>query len=251
MPGGWSKRCAVSWGAARDRRGHSIRFGDVPGAMAKRAVTDLFACVEPGADGWQRLDLPDADVTLSPGWLAADAADMLMARLLVEIPWEAHRLRLFGRELAAPRLSCWIGDPGTAYTYSGTRFEPRPWPASLAAWRDRIEQACAGRFDSVLANLYRDGGDSMGWHSDDEPELGAQPLIASLSLGAERRFRFRRRRARGEPMRDGDTLELRLPHGSLLRMAGDTQRFYRHDLPKMRAVAAPRINLTFRRIVVR
>ena len=114
----------------------------------------------------------------------------------------------------------------------------------------RIEQACGGHFDSVLANLYRDGNDSMGWHSDDEPELGPQPLIASLSLGAERRFRFRRRRARGEPTWPGDTLELRLPHGSLLRMAGDTQRLYRHDLPKMRAVVAPRINLTFRRILV-
>jgi alkylated DNA repair dioxygenase AlkB len=111
-----------------------------------------------------------------------------------------------------------------------------------------VERACGGRFNSVLANLYRDGHDSMGWHSDDEAELGERPLIASLSLGAERRFRFRRRRARGEPALPGDTLELRLPHGSLLRMAGDTQRLYRHDLPKMRGVAAPRINLTFRRI---
>jgi len=222
--------------------------------MATRAVTDLFArSIHETGDraGWQRLDLPGADVVLSPDWLAADEADTLMARLLAEIPWESHRLRLFGRELAAPRLSCWIGDPGAAYTYSGARFEPRPWPAALAAWRGRIERASGGRFDSVLANLYRDGGDSMGWHSDDEPELGVQPLIVSLSLGAERRFRFRRRRVRGEPVRAGDTLELRLPHGSLLRMAGDTQRHYRHELPKMRAVATPRINLTFRRVVAR
>ena len=220
--------------------------------MTRHVPTGLFADAEnaAGRDGWQSLDLPEAEVALSPHWLAIHEADALMDRLLADIPWESHRLRLFGREVAAPRLSCWIGDPGAAYAYSGTRFEPQPWPASLAVWRPRIEQACGGRFDSVLANLYRDGNDSMGWHSDDEPELGARPLIASLSLGAERRFRFRRRRARGEPACADDTLELRLPHGSLLRMAGDTQRTYRHDLPKMRAVAAPRINLTFRRIVL-
>ncbi|TAM15681.1 MAG: alpha-ketoglutarate-dependent dioxygenase AlkB [Rhodanobacter sp.] len=201
-------------------------------------------------DDWQSLDLPGAEVALSLHWLAAHEADALMDRLLADIPWESHRLRLFGREVASPRLSCWIGDPGATYTYSGSRFEPRAWPAALAALRERIEQACGGHFDSVLANLYRDGNDSMGWHSDDEPELGPQPLVASLSLGAERRFRFRRRRARGEPTRPGDTLKLLLPHGSLLRMAGDTQRLYRHDLPKMRTVVAPRINLTFRRILV-
>lgn len=221
--------------------------------MTGHVPTDLFASMENAAGdrgGWLPLDLPGAEVALSPRWLAAAEAGVLMNQLLADIPWESHRLRLFGREMATPRLSCWIGDPGATYTYSGSRFEPRPWPASLAACRESIEQACGGHFDSVLANLYRDGNDAMGWHSDDEPELGAQPLIASLSLGAERRFRFRRRRARGEPIGSGDTLELRLPHGSLLRMAGDTQRLYRHDLPKMRAVTAPRINLTFRRIVL-
>lgn len=195
--------------------------------------------------------LPGADVALIPHWLVAGEANALLARLLVEVPWETHRLRLFGRELEAPRLSCWIGDAGATYAYSGTRFAPRPWPPVLAALRAKVERACGGCFDSVLANLYRDGNDSMGWHSDDEPELGERPLIASLSLGAGRRFRFRRRRARGEPVQAGDTLELLLPHGSLLRMAGDTQRRYRHDLPKMRAVTTPRINLTFRRIVRR
>jgi alkylated DNA repair dioxygenase AlkB len=201
--------------------------------------------------GWQAVALPGAEVALAPDWLDAGEADAWMARLHADIPWETHRLRLFGRELDAPRLSCWIGDPGAAYAYSGRRFEPRPWPSSLAALRERVEQACGARFNSVLANLYRDGRDSMGWHSDDEPELGERPLIASLSLGARRRFRFRRRRVRGEPARPGDTLELVLPHGSLLRMGGDTQRLYRHDLPKMRAVAGPRINLTFRLTLVR
>jgi len=198
--------------------------------------------------GWQRIALPDADVTLWPHWLDTAEADALFGELRQAIAWETHRIRLFGRELDSPRLSCWIGDPGAGYTYSRTRFEPRPWPTALAALRGRLEQACAARFNSVLANLYRNGDDAMGGHSDDEPELGARPVIASLSLGAERRFRFRRRRARGEPAQPGDTFGLVLPHGSLLRMAGDTQRLYRHDLPRVRGLAAARINLTFRRI---
>ena len=198
--------------------------------------------------GWQVLPLLDADVALWPQWLAADEADALFAELRQVIAWETHRIRLFGRELDSPRLSSWIGDPGAGYTYARTRFEPHPWPAALAALRGRLEHACGVRFNSVLANLYRDGNDSMGWHSDDEPELGAQPVIASLSLGAERRFRYRRRRARGEQAQPGDTFDLELPHGSLLRMAGATQRRYRHELPRMRGVDAPRINLTFRSI---
>lgn len=195
---------------------------------------------------WQRIDLPDADVVLQPRWLATDEADALLAALLATIPWETHHIRLFGREVASPRLSCWIGDAGTGYTYSKTRFEPRPWPPALTALRSRIEAACDARFNSVLANLYRDGNDSMGWHSDDEPELGDQPLIASLSLGAERGFRLRRKLPRGVRATPHDTVRLQLPHGSLLRMAGQTQRLYRHDLPKTRAVAAARLNLTFR-----
>lgn len=197
---------------------------------------------------WQSLPLADADVTLWPHWLDADEAEVLFVELHRAIVWENHRLRLFGRELDAPRLSVWIGDPGAAYTYSRRRFEPRPWPPVLAALRDRVADACGARFNSVLANLYRDGNDAMGWHSDDEPELGARPVIASLSLGAVRRFRFRRRRARGEPAQPGDTFDLDLPPGSLLRMAGDTQTLYQHALPRQRRVAGARINLTFRLI---
>lgn len=195
---------------------------------------------------WRRIALPQADVALWPHWLDTGEADALFAELLHAVAWENHRIRLFGRELDSPRLSCWIGDPGAAYTYSRTRFEPRPWPAALAALRGRIEQACAARFNSVLANLYRDGHDAMGWHSDDEPELGERPVIASLSLGATRRFLLRTRRGRG----DAHRLELRLAHGSLLRMGGDTQRRYQHALPRMARVTAPRINLTFRRLLV-
>lgn len=198
------------------------------------------------SDDWQRLDLPGADVSLQAHWLAPGAADALLADLRSAIPWETHRIRLFGREVASPRLSCWIGDPGADYTYSRTRFAPHAWPAALAALRPQVEVACSARFNSVLANLYRDGDDAMGWHSDDEPELGAQPVIASLSLGAERSFRLRPRVAKGERATAAGILRLSLPHGSLLRMAGDTQQRYRHDLPRSRAVTGARLNLTFR-----
>lgn len=198
------------------------------------------------AGAWQPLALPGAELAWWPHWLPGAEADALLAELQAAVAWETHRVRLFGRELDVPRLSAWIGDPGAVYSYSRSRFEPRPWPPALGGLRERVEQACGARFNSVLANLYRDGDDAMGWHSDDEPELGARPVIASVSLGAERRFRFRRRRARGEPAQRGDTVELVLPHGSLLRMAGDTQRLYRHDLPRARGLRAPRVNLTFR-----
>lgn len=184
--------------------------------------------------------LPGANLRYAPDWLSASVADALLASLQREIVWERHRIRLFGRWHDAPRLSCWIGDTEAVYTYSGTRFTPRPWPPSLAALRDRVEHAADARFNSVLANLYRDGNDSMGWHSDDEPELGATPLIASLSLGAERRFAFKRKQPGAR------SLTLPLAHGSLLLMSGETQQHYRHAVPRSARVVGERINLTFR-----
>lgn len=188
------------------------------------------------------IPLAGARVSLDPHWLPTDQADALLVALMRAVPWEVHRIRLFGREHASPRLSCWIGDPGARYRYSGTLFEPHPWPPELAAVRERLSEALGSRFNSVLANRYRDGSDTMGWHSDDEPELGPEPLIASLSLGATRRFLLRHR---AEPSR---RLALELAHGSLLVMSGRTQRFYRHALPRTRRPVGERVNLTFRRI---
>ncbi|GLQ49284.1 alpha-ketoglutarate-dependent dioxygenase AlkB [Dyella flava] len=207
----------------------------------------MFATINE-LDGWQPLPLADADIRYAASWLGRHEADALFERLMHEITWERHRLNLFGREVDSPRLSCWIGDPGTAYTYSRSRFEPCPWTASLLPLRERVQAFCGTRFNSVLANLYRHGQDSMGWHSDDEPELGTCPVIASVSLGAERRFRLRRKSPRGT--RAALPLGLSLAHGSVLYMAGDTQRYYQHDLPKVAGVTGARINLTFRFIKV-
>lgn len=190
---------------------------------------------------WQILPvLPGAQLRFATNLFTDPAA--VFAQLHDEIAWEQHRLQLFGRRVDSPRLSCWVGDADAVYTYSRTRFVPHPWTPTLAQLRDGLQQVCAQRFNSVLCNLYRDGRDSMGAHSDAEPELGPAPTIASLSFGATRRFRLRHR---SDP---AARLDLDLPGGSLLVMAGETQRHYRHDLPRARRVQEPRINLTFRRI---
>ena len=194
-----------------------------------------------GADG----EGGGPDVVLLPGWLDADAASELFEALHAGLPWQVHRIRMFGRELEAPRLSCWIGDPGTTYRYSGVAHRPHPWPSTLLPLRARLAAETGVDFNSVLANLYRDGRDAMGWHSDDEPELGVRPLIASLSLGATRRFMLRARR---EPSRRH---VFELVHGSLLLMRGETQSGWRHALPRTARQVGPRINLTFRRILAR
>ncbi|MDX3933063.1 MAG: alpha-ketoglutarate-dependent dioxygenase AlkB [Stenotrophomonas sp.] len=190
-------------------------------------------------------DLPDADVRHLAGWLPRAQAGALQAALLREIPWEVHRIRMFGRLVDSPRLSCWMGDADARYRYSGADFLPHPWADVLLPIRERLQEELGKRFNSVLLNRYRSGTDSMGWHSDDEPELGSQPVIASLSLGAPRRFLLRRR--------DDDALKATclLGHGDLLVMAGTTQIHYQHALPKSARVHGERINLTFRLITPR
>ncbi len=191
---------------------------------------------------WQHFDLPGARLQLARGWMSAAEAGALMQVLRDGLPWEVHHIRLFGREVPSPRLSCWIGDPDAVYRYSGTRFSPHPWTAGLSALRQRLQVELGQPFNSVLANRYRDGRDAMGWHSDDEPELGPEPLIASLSLGAVRRFVLRRR---GDP---GRRLALELEPGSLLLMGGTTQRHWKHALPRTTRPVGERINLTFRQL---
>ena len=189
-----------------------------------------------------RIDLPDAEIDWIAGWLAAPAAERLRLALLQQVQWEIHRISLFGREVDSPRLSSWIGDPEAHYRYSGADFSPQPWPEALLPVRERLCEELGADFNSVLVNRYRDGRDAMGWHSDDEPELGPRPLIASLSLGAPRRFLFKHRQ-------DGALRrELLLGHGDLLLMGGQTQRHYRHALPRTARPVGERINLTFRRI---
>jgi alkylated DNA repair dioxygenase AlkB len=187
------------------------------------------------------LHLPQADLRYDATFLPATEADALLAQLTAEVAWEQRAIRIFGQEIPQPRLTAWYGAPDARYAYSGLHWEPRPWTPALHTLRQRIETATGARFNSVLLNLYRNGQDSMGWHADDEPELGPAPAIASLSLGATRRFRLRPRAGLAHA-----PLSLDLPTGSLLLMRGPTQQHWQHALPKTARQVGPRLNLTFR-----
>lgn len=192
----------------------------------------------------ESFDLPDADLLYVPSFLAPADANTYLQTLRSEIAWEQHYVKIFGKEKPAPRLSTWYGDPEATYAYSGFSHAPHGWTDPLLDLKKRIESAAEADFNSVLLNQYRDGRDSMGWHSDDEPELGPAPTIASLSLGSERRFVLRHKKRQ-----DLDSVEIPLAHGSLLVMRGPTQTFWKHQVPKTQKSVAPRLNLTFRRIV--
>jgi len=191
------------------------------------------------------LALPDGNLRLFPAIAFAPTNRDMVARLQAAIPWRQESITLFGRTHTQPRLICWMGDAGCTYRYSGRTWEPEPWHPLVADLRSRVEELTGEWFNSVLLNLYRDGSDSMGFHADDEPELGKTPVIASLSFGAERVMHFRHRHDRSLPTR-----KIALPDGSLLVMRGETQANWRHAIPKTRRPAGPRINLTFRRIMI-
>jgi alkylated DNA repair dioxygenase AlkB len=181
-----------------------------------------------------------AFIELVPGFVAEDAE--LLARLTETLPLAVETIRIFGRDVATPRLTSWHGDPGCSYAYSGRRFEPHPWTTELRVLRERLRAHTGIDFNSVLANHYRDGSDSMGAHADNEAELGPTRddiRVASISLGARRAFVLRPRRA-------GVTRRAMLGQGDLLLMGGTTQRHYVHEVPKTRQPIGPRLNLTFR-----
>jgi alkylated DNA repair dioxygenase AlkB len=179
-------------------------------------------------------------------FLPKPEADRALERLWRELDWSQREITLFGRRLMQPRLIAWYGEPGAVYSYSGLTLVPLPWHPLLQKLKKRVEAFSGCRFDSVLANAYRDGRDSMGWHSDDERELGPEPVIASLSLGAPRRFLLRpRTRSTGEA---GGTIALSLTHGSMLLMKGKSQRRFQHALPRTKRPVGLRINLTYRRV---
>jgi alkylated DNA repair dioxygenase AlkB len=157
------------------------------------------------------------------------------------VPWRQETIRMFGKLVPVPRLTAWFGDG--AYTYSGIRHTPAPLPPVIAGLRAEVEGLAGVRFNSVLANRYRDGSDSVAWHADDESELGAEPTIASLSLGAPRRFSIRHNAS-------GKRWDVILRHGDVLVMSGRSQADYQHAIPKTRRPVGERTNLTFRTIHV-
>jgi alkylated DNA repair dioxygenase AlkB len=169
-------------------------------------------------------------------------ADRLFDIFYRKLSWQEESILIFGKPCKVPRLMCWYGDADAVYRYSGVEHRPLPWISELSAVKAQIERFSGCAFNSVLANLYRDGRDSMGYHADNEKELGANPAIASLSLGDARLFRLHHKKRR-------ENLDIALEHGDLLIMAGVLQHHWVHAVPKTRQAKNPRINLTFRRIL--
>lgn len=163
--------------------------------------------------------------------------------LLAQVPWIQPELEVFNRRVPQPRLTSWFGDEGHVYTYSRVRLEPRPWTPLLLQLKLVCEELAGSSFNSVLLNLYRDGRDGVSWHADNERELGHNPIIASVSLGATRRFDLRHRR-------DGSTIKTELHSGNVVVMSGPCQECWLHQVPKTARQVGPRINLTFRTIHV-
>ncbi len=190
----------------------------------------------------ERLELPEGTglVRVWRAWLSPLDASRLQQELMQALDWQQGSIRIFGKDVLEPRLSVWMGDANAHYRYGGRMHAPTPWLPSLAALRDDLMGSLGVAFNSVLANLYRDQRDSMGWHADNEKELGDEPCIASISLGQTRRFVLRHARHAREVFHLGP--------GSLLVMSGRLQEEWRHSVPKESRVHDARINLTFRQI---
>lgn len=170
----------------------------------------------------------------------APESDQLFDKLLTGLAWQEEALFIHGRWIKVPRLMSWYGDQGTHYAYSGVNHKPKPWTQDLLDIKVKVEQQCQCAFNSVLANLYRDGKDSMGCHADDEKELGENPIIASLSFGEKRLFRMHHKTSK-------KTFSIDLSHGDLLVMQRTCQQHWLHSIPKTKQPKTPRINLTFRK----
>ncbi|MGI0499714.1 alpha-ketoglutarate-dependent dioxygenase AlkB family protein [Limnospira platensis CENA597] len=184
----------------------------------------------------------DGLVILYGNFLTLTESDRLFWELYKSLNWRQEEIKIFGKIRPIPRLTAWYADAGKSYTYSGIKHHAQPWNPTLKSIKSQVEDIAEVTFNSVLINLYRDGKDSMSWHSDDEPELGKNPIIASVSLGGTRRFSGKHK------IHKNRKFNIDLTSGSLLLMKGETQHFWQHQIPKTSQVVEPRINLTFRMV---
>lgn len=182
----------------------------------------------------------DGDVNFFPHMFTEAESDVYINELKEAIEWKQEPITIYGRTVMQPRLTAWYGDPGKIYTYSGITMQPLAWTPALLKIKQRIETVSPVVFNSALLNLYRDQRDSMGWHRDNEKELGINPVIGSVSFGATRTFQFRH--YIDKSLRQS----LELTHGSLLLMKGETQHHWEHSLPKRTKEIGLRVNITFR-----
>lgn len=192
----------------------------------------------------ENIPIRDGALDFAPTFLAPNDANMLFESLKNTLQWQQHHIKLFGKTHASPRLSAWYGDAQANYSYSGLALTPLAFTPDLQELRVHLEKTCNTTFNSVLANRYRNGNDSMGWHADDEKSLGVNPKIASINLGATRTFLLKHK--------DDKSLKykIELTHGSLLFMHGALQHYWLHSIPKTQKSVAERINLTFRNVMI-
>jgi len=174
-----------------------------------------------------------------PSFFAPEEANGYLNTLLNDIKWKQESMTMYGRDIKFPRLTAWYGENDKPYTFSGITLNPHQWTQSLLSIKSKIEPLAQTNFNSVLLNLYRDGNDSISWHTDAEKELGINPVIASVNFGATRKFQLRHKNTK-------EKIELQLSHGSLLIMGGEMQHNWQHQVPKTKQVVKERINLTFR-----
>lgn len=192
-------------------------------------------------DNVLKIELPNADIEYIEDYYSVKEADCFFQQMQQTLRWRQDDILMFGKRVKIPRLQAWYGDNNLLYRYSGTTLKAQPWTKTLQTLKTKVSDYCQLDFNAVLANLYRNQNDSVGWHSDNEVELGDSPTIASLSFGAAREFQLRHLETKAK-------FSLVLAPGSLLIMRGSTQHFWQHCLPKRTRTIAPRINLTFRKI---
>jgi alkylated DNA repair dioxygenase AlkB len=182
----------------------------------------------------------DGKVVLYPNFFSIKESDRFFSDLYQSVKWKQDTIQFFGKKMPLPRLTAWYGNEGKSYTYSGIQQNPEPWNPVLKSIKSKVEEISGVTFNSVLLNLYRNGKDSVSWHSDDEPELGKNPVIASVSFGAIRRFSLKHK------IHKDCKIDIDLPNGSLLLMKGQTQHYWQHQITKTSKAVQPRVNLTFR-----
>jgi alkylated DNA repair dioxygenase AlkB len=186
--------------------------------------------------------VPDAHIEYYPNFFSEEEADALFEKLLITTPWLQDNITVFGKTYPQPRLTALFGNEGKPYSYSNITMHPQPWNEILLQMKLKITEVTQSDFTTVLLNRYRNGQDSNGWHADNEKELGTNPTIASISLGAPRAFHLQHNSIKEAK------LKLTLEHGSLLLMKGTTQHCWKHQIPKTAKTIDQRINLTFRAI---
>ena len=196
---------------------------------------------EPDTPTRQTFALGDSEIQYVANAFTAREADRLLQSLLDAIPWRTATLTIAGQKRPLPRLQCWMADQGRSYSYSGLKLSPHPWNPDVLRIKARLEQLCEHSFNSVLLNYYRDGSDSVSWHADDETELGPNPIVASVSLGAQRTLEFKPKFKITTPKK-----QIVLGSGSILIMGKTIQNNWLHQLPKISGNIEPRISLTFR-----